>query len=281
NEELLGYLENWSDFWGSMSAYYAEYGTATDLDDEFQDQQEQRMQNIFAGPEEWLDAIIAYQHENDVVQYIPVMVTLGAEPDYDECSDSEKALKIAQAVNMTNQYNSEPIEPPNDLPEDWYSDNMDFEELITELTFWWPADIADADEANAALAWLDYDGSGEATVREKPLLIKEEDNEEDNDITEDLNEESAYLIPGSDTRYITEADLVGLSQWEVRLARNEIYARYGYTFNTPEIRQFFESTDWYVNDPYCGHDNPPSFNVYEEANLSFIRQYERDMGWED
>lgn len=91
---------------------------------------------------------------------------------------------------------------------------------------------------------------------------------------------AGYIIPGSDRRYIDESDLWGLSQWETRLARNEIYARYGHHFRTQAIQRYFESTSWYVNDPYYGHDtHKPSFNKYERYNVSFIKRYEERMGW--
>lgn len=91
---------------------------------------------------------------------------------------------------------------------------------------------------------------------------------------------AGYIIPGSDRRYIDESDLWGLSQWETRLARNEIYARYGHNFRTESIQRYFESTSWYVNDPYYGHNtHKPSFNKYERYNVSFIKRYEERMGW--
>ncbi len=36
-----------------------------------------------------------------------------------------------------------------------------------------------------------------------------------------------YVLPDSSTRYLTKADLEGLTKEECRIARNEIYARYG------------------------------------------------------
>ena len=38
---------------------------------------------------------------------------------------------------------------------------------------------------------------------------------------------SDYVIPDSSTRYLTNTDLTGLSEWQMRIARNEIYARHG------------------------------------------------------
>lgn len=92
--------------------------------------------------------------------------------------------------------------------------------------------------------------------------------------------ESEYLLP-TDTQYISESDLYGMSQEEVLYARNEIYARYGCTFSTPEIRTYFEGKSWYV--PIEGLNastfDVSVFNVYETQNLETILAYEREMGW--
>ena len=43
--------------------------------------------------------------------------------------------------------------------------------------------------------------------------------------------EGIGLIPDSQCRLLTENDLKGLSAWELNIARNEIFARYGRPFN--------------------------------------------------
>lgn len=89
-----------------------------------------------------------------------------------------------------------------------------------------------------------------------------------------------YILP-TDTQYITETDLYGMSKEQVSLARNEIYARYGYSFRSSDIRNYFERQSWYFEDPNV---NANTFGIEdmtdcERANLESIQQYERDMGW--
>lgn len=89
-----------------------------------------------------------------------------------------------------------------------------------------------------------------------------------------------YILP-TDTKYITETDLYGMSKEQVSLARNEIYARYGYSFRSSDIRDHFERQSWYFEDPNV---NANTFGIEdmtdcERANLETIQQYERDMGW--
>lgn len=90
---------------------------------------------------------------------------------------------------------------------------------------------------------------------------------------------SDYIIPFSDSEYISYSDLYGLSQTEVTLARNEIYARHGRMFNTDLIRKYFESKSWYCPQ-YSPDDFSESvFNQYEKENIKTIVAYEQEKGW--
>ena len=43
--------------------------------------------------------------------------------------------------------------------------------------------------------------------------------------------EGEYILPDSDSRAYTYEELSGLSAQEIRLAKNELYARHGWIFN--------------------------------------------------
>lgn len=91
--------------------------------------------------------------------------------------------------------------------------------------------------------------------------------------------ESEYILPGSDSRYLDEADLYDLSDEECRLARNELYARHGRKFDDEGLRTYFESKDW-----YSGTIDPSDFkeemlNDYEIYNRDLIVEYEKKQGY--
>lgn len=83
-----------------------------------------------------------------------------------------------------------------------------------------------------------------------------------------------YLLPESDSRYLTEADLSGLSHEQLCFARNEIFARHGRIFKTPEIAAYFAGKSWYKGTVSAESFNEKDLNPYEWANISFIREYE-------
>ena len=87
-----------------------------------------------------------------------------------------------------------------------------------------------------------------------------------------------YLFP-SDTLYITDNDLRGKSQSEVRYILNEIYARNGYIFNNENYRQYFSSKSWYFGNTTSQQEAESRFNSVETANRNFIISYEKSRGW--
>ena len=92
----------------------------------------------------------------------------------------------------------------------------------------------------------------------------------------DLNGE--YLFP-TDTTYITDSDLQGKTQGEVRLILNEMYARHGYIFQTEYYSQYFGRKSWYIPRSGSQADCERQFNSIERANKEFISSYESARGW--
>lgn len=91
---------------------------------------------------------------------------------------------------------------------------------------------------------------------------------------------SNYILP-TDSRYITYSDLAPFSKEEVALIRNEIYARYGCTFNNANYRAYFESQSWYypVEGRNASNFDASMLNDYEVKNIDTIIAYEKQMGW--
>lgn len=88
-----------------------------------------------------------------------------------------------------------------------------------------------------------------------------------------------YLVPASSTREIDASDLEGLSDWELCLARNEIYARHGRMFNNSEIQTYFDSQGWYepIYAP-ADFDERAQLSDLELANIDTIYAYEQERG---
>ena len=83
-----------------------------------------------------------------------------------------------------------------------------------------------------------------------------------------------YLLPDSATRYLTEADISGLSHEQLCFARNEIFARHGRIFKTPQLAAYFNSKSWYHGTISPDKFDESVLNSYEWANINLIRNYE-------
>ncbi len=116
--------------------------------------------------------------------------------------------------------------------------------------------------------------------------MEPENNE--NDIQSDINlkenkkkksarkkKNTDYIIPESSSRKLTKKDVKGKSARQLRIARNEIYARHGRLFVDQELQDYFDSKDWYF-----GYIEPEDFVETEELsklerrNALFIRKFE-------
>ena len=123
--------------------------------------------------------------------------------------------------------------------------------------------------------------SDDTKTIESPEEYKtEEDNAEENktyeSIEPEIAEEDKYILPYSDTRKLTESDLASLSNTEIELARNEIYARHGRIFKTDHIKNYFESQSWYKGEIDPDNFDENVFNEIEKYNINFIVEYEKN-----
>ena len=115
-----------------------------------------------------------------------------------------------------------------------------------------------------------------------------QDSDIENDIQSDINlkenkkkksarkkKNTDYIIPESSSRKLTRKDVKGKSARQLRIARNEIYARHGRLFVDQELQDYFDSKDWYF-----GYIEPEDFVETEELsklerrNALFIRKFE-------
>jgi hypothetical protein len=79
-----------------------------------------------------------------------------------------------------------------------------------------------------------------------------------------------FLFPDSDRRILTLSDLRKLSKEDLRIARNEIFARRGRYFEAPDLKSRFERFSWYSPNTWN-----PKLNSIEQANVALMDQVEK------
>ncbi len=96
------------------------------------------------------------------------------------------------------------------------------------------------------------------------------------------NEQSlddSYFFPESLDVLLSESQLAGMSARDLTLARNEIFARYGYTFKRQDLQEYFNTKSWYHADPAVNPDTISGIcGKIGMQNMVMIREYQKRNG---
>ena len=83
------------------------------------------------------------------------------------------------------------------------------------------------------------------------------------------------ILSHSSSRLIDTQELYGMTEHQVCMARNEIYARHGYIFQTEKYNEYFSMFSWYTPTTRT----LPDLNEIESENVKTISAYESAKGW--
>ena len=79
-----------------------------------------------------------------------------------------------------------------------------------------------------------------------------------------------FIFYDSSYRLLNSSEASMLSSAQVQQAINEIYARYGRAFKNSQIRAYFQSTEWYIENPSYSDSY---LNDIEKANINLLAKY--------
>src|SRR5690606_24178408 len=77
--------------------------------------------------------------------------------------------------------------------------------------------------------------------------------------------------PQASQRMLTTTDVENMTDKELEIMRNEIYARHGYSFKNKDMRFEFNKKDWYIP---MGVDIRDRLTDIEAQNIELIYVYE-------
>lgn len=86
--------------------------------------------------------------------------------------------------------------------------------------------------------------------------------------------DDSYIFP-SDTEAIPLEFVQGMSLKELNRLLNEIYARHGFVFTDPDLKEYFESKSWYKATNADDEAVRSEFNDMESKNLNFLANYRK------
>lgn len=127
----------------------------------------------------------------------------------------------------------------------------------------------------------DVTGQQEASEKTSEVINKEDTTgNEDMGTDGAVGEEDAeYILPESASRLLTEADLANLTQEDLRIARNEIYARHGRKFLDEGLQEYFNGKSWYNGTIEPDDFKEDMLSEIERTNEDTIVNYETKMGY--
>ena len=155
-----------------------------------------------------------------------------------------------------------------------YEITLGSDSLLEEIRNTYEADyIVYLDEQTHALA---EDGKKDEALS---MLEQARTYLSDASVVDDMKETveklgSDYIIPDSDSRYVSRSELAGYTLQEINYAKNEIYARHGRQFASKELQDYFNSKSWYNGTISPSSFSESVFNDYERKNIQTLKEEE-------
>lgn len=119
--------------------------------------------------------------------------------------------------------------------------------------------------------------AGTESLEESEMTIPAEMISEPEPTEEPMQE--GFIFADSDRRLLSEEEVEALSQEEMRIARNELYARKGRRFQSEDLQNYFDSQEWYNGTIEPGDFVESNLNAYETYNRDLILRIEQAKGY--
>lgn len=100
-------------------------------------------------------------------------------------------------------------------------------------------------------------------------------NADNNDVTTISGD---YVLSDSSSRTYSESELKELTNYELYIARNEIFARHGRMFNNEDLQDYFGSKSWYHPSVKAEDFDESVFNSHEKKNIETMAKIENSRG---
>lgn len=105
-----------------------------------------------------------------------------------------------------------------------------------------------------------------------------QNQEEKDEKAEKKDRSEEYIFPDSNKRYLTEEEVSSMDAATLKIARNEIFARYGYIFKSEDLKAHFKRTSWYKEKVKAEKfDADKVFNKFEKKNVELIKRAEEKL----
>lgn len=85
------------------------------------------------------------------------------------------------------------------------------------------------------------------------------------------------FMPEFLTRPLNGADLISMTENDMKILRNQYYAVYGRIFKTQELNNYFQGKPWYLGDKTADEFDETVFSGLEKRNITFLKKAEAEF----
>ena len=173
-------------------------------------------------------------------------------------------------------------------PSAWASyDGKTITVAVHPVDMWYPSDVAGAlytvTAKNVVVIAPLTDSTADAAIKDAGTItedtrqgIKDAEAAAKQDQQQQQNTLNDYILPDSSTHAYSRSQLEQMSNHDLFLARNEIYARYGRQFVSQELQDYFGSKSWYHGTVAPNDFNENWLNDTERHNVETMLSIEQD-----
>ena len=206
-----------------------------------------------------------------------VLYIAGLQPGMKFTSEDMKGLKDFKKINT--------VEGSGDYTEIFYTDKAEdcmlgvsIDPDTKKITNIYDM-VSSKDDIEEMLSGVDNSDSSQSTDESDSQGVSDSDTSSDTsdstDTDTDTTDESTqdqnsdeFIFPDSDSVVEDGGDIEQLSDEDLRIAINEIYARHGYHFKSAALQDYFSNTSRYVDEGITDQSEILSeLNKYEKENL--------------
>lgn len=142
----------------------------------------------------------------------------------------------------------------------YFGEGNKYQEYFDQKSWYWAGDFSTS-ELNS-IEWYNMQ------------LLKEMEGIDDSSSSTSSGTSSGYIFANSSKKKLTREQVLSIDKSMWGYARNEIYARHGYSFKTAKYRNYFKKKSWYKEGGFSTGD----LNSIEWYNMNLIKKMEKEYG---
>ena len=102
------------------------------------------------------------------------------------------------------------------------------------------------------------------------MTVQAQETQKNQEQQSDYQKLDYKVFEDSSERLLEWSDIYMLSNEDIRIAKNEIYARHGRRFASTDLQSYFDQMAWYNGTVQSQNFDSGCLNAVEVANISFL-----------